>query len=684
MAIFNYNGVLAMEGRWLWENGIMSKKNYNVLTSVRKQITVLHRSSPGRPAIISYESLPYGIKEKVEQKLKESGDLPKTQAESSVIFFEQYIKPDTAAMLFFRQQEAEHKILPNKVTEYYNNAIILNAIQELLTRRIADRHARNKIGRKDAGLFTSILEDLKRLPTDKYPHTLPSSERNFRPRYKDYFSGTGRNYASLLHSNVGNQHARKVNKDVERLLLSLAIRSNNPYCEWVHNDYISFLYGDIELVDEKTGELFERENFRKENGEYITLSETTVWNYINAPRNRIVIDRVRMNHYKYRHLMRPHYERELPRYSLSKVSLDDRDLPRLLHNGKHVFAYYAYDVMSGALIGAAYSTKKDTQLFMNCLRDMYANLEEWGAGWPLEAEVEHHLTGQFVDNILYPGNLFAYVHYCAPTNSQEKYAEPMNRVKKYGSEKKRQDNIGRHYAKKLVNQTNGVRQYNDETAEYEYRLPRFTFEEIVSEDMKTIIEFNTQPYHGKKSRMEAFMENMNPEAVMDRRNICYWTGYSEKTTIRRNQYINLQYAKYWLPEVEVLKLLKPNDYEVTAYFMSGDDTAYIYQGERFICEVSKVEKFVNSQAEETEKDKAAMAEQSKYLSHYDKVVKEGVSELSNIRVLEKSKAMQKIEQEDAKNYTVKQDAIADKEIDIDDLIANYDSRQVQEIAIKAS
>jgi hypothetical protein len=511
------------------------------------------------------------------------------------------------------------------------------------------------------------------LPERKYPHTLPLSERNLRTRYNEYITVKGRNYESLLHSNIGNQHARVVNREIERLLLSLAIRSNNPYCEWIRSDYVSFVCGEFDLLDEKTGELFDREQFRKKNGEYILLSDTTVRNYINAPHNRIVIDRIRMNYYKYRHLMRPHYERSLPKYSLSKVSLDDRDLPRLLINGKHVYAYYAYDVMSGALLGASYSMKKDVNLFMDCLRNMYMTLNGLGVGWAMEAEVENHLTGQFSETLLSPGNLFGYVRYCAPMNSQEKYAEPMNRVKKYGSEKQRQSNVGRHYNRQLVNQTFGERYYNEDTDEYEYKLQRYSFEEIVKEDMQTIEDFNNQSFHGKKSRMEVFMENLNPSASMDKRNISYWLGRCEKTSIRRNQYINLCHSKYWLPSVEVLKQLKPNDYEVEAYFMEGDhESAYIYQGDRYVCEVKRMEKFVNSQAETTEKDKEAMTEQAKYLSNYDKVVKEGGEELSNIRIMEKSKEMKSLLESEAQTYIVEEKQ-SESATDVDKLIAEYDS-----------
>ncbi|MDR0606559.1 MAG: hypothetical protein LBG80_19995 [Bacteroidales bacterium] len=684
MVIFKHNGILAMEGKSLWEEGIVSYENYKQYVR-REKITVLQRGCRNRSSIISYETLPAMIKEKVDKKLRQDGELSGTRPSEAVTFFEQYIKSDASALTYYRRLEESHKISGEKVREYYMNAIVLNGVHELMTRRSADRKARNKTGRKVNGLFVSVMEDLKRLSREKYPHSLPLSVRNFRTIYKSYISEEGRNYGSLVHKNTGNQHARLVDEKIEQLILSLSIRGNNPYSKWVYEDYRDFIEGRFDLIDEKTGEVYDREIFRK-GKKYITLSETTVSNYLNKAENRIIIDKVRMNYHKYRHLVRPHVERSKPRYSLSKVSMDDRDLPRLLENGGHVYAYYAFDVMSGAIVGVSYGLSKNTKLFIECLRNMYERLEGYGVGWPLEAEVENQLTRQFCETLLSPGKLFSYVRYCIATNSQEKYAESMIRSKKYGIEKRRQKDVGRHYNKLIVNQTNGERYYNEESDLYEYKIKRYSYEEIVSEDLRTIEEFNKQEVDGKKTRMEIFLTNLNPEAKMDRRNIALWLGEKEKTTIRRNQYINLHYTKYWLPEVEVLELLKPNDYEVYAsYYSSESESAYLYQGNKYICEVKRMEKFVNSQAEWTEKDASSMEAQSKYMSHYDKRVKEQVSLLGNIIKQEKTETISKIEGEDISQYIVKETTKKQNEYeDIEQLISEYDSEEQRARAVMAS
>lgn len=52
------------------------------------------------------------------------------------------------------------------------------------------------------------------------------------------------------------------------------------------------------------------------------------------------------------HEQMPHVHRHSPEFSLSKVSFDDRDLPRKLKDTKaRPKAYYAYDVASQCVVG---------------------------------------------------------------------------------------------------------------------------------------------------------------------------------------------------------------------------------------------------------------------------------------------------------------------------------------------
>ena len=575
MVLFNYNGSLALEAKWLWENDVISCENYKVCV-YRKKITVLRRPAPGYSTLISYESLPYNIKTKTDEKLKELGELPNTnmitsqEKQTQTSFFEGYIKSDAAAMDFFGKQN----LTEEKKQEYYLNAQILNALRDLLIDRLNSRKAANQPTGKRSGLFTSVLNDLKKLDRKNYPHTLPLSLRNLKPKYEQYIN---QGYKCLLHGNSDNDNARKVTDKLEQLFLSIAAMHNNPYVLWVQQMYIEFLKGKKRIYNTDTGEIYNRDEFKDEKGDYLEVSDSTVRNYLNNPLNKAIIQKIRNSYHSFNHLYSPHTMRHAPEYSLSWISIDDRDLPRNLKGGGHVYAYYAFDVMSGALIGAAYSREKDTNLLLDCLRDMYRNLEKMGLSWPLGIETEHHLSSNLKDTIFKPGNLFSMVRYCAPTNSQEKHAEHRIRRKKYGFEKLNQENIGRHYARLEANKAHGERAYNEQTHEYEYKFKAYSFEQLVEEDMKANQLYNEslhpdQDNHAGETLIEALKNHVNLDAwEIDKKRIYYWLGNKTETTIRRNQYINLQYKKYWLSSPNILSKLKPNDYEVTACWMYDEN-----------------------------------------------------------------------------------------------------------------
>ena len=616
--LVSYSGRMGFEASFLWDNGLMSRSAYDKSVT-RKRIEVLHRSAPGIPAVVAYDTLPMNLKTKVDRVLANRGEAAVKEGAPKISVFESLIREDAAARSFYADyQLTDGRSLPAAVqTEYYNNAIVLNAVREMLTIRKGRRDACNISGNRKNGLFASVSADVNAVSRDRFPHTLPSNERRLRERYNAYFANGRPDYESLIHRNYCNQNSRKVTEAVKWMILSLYCQKNNPYADWVHAQYLQFLAAGIDVVDCRTGMIFDRRDFTDETGAPITISESTVWNIVNAPENRVLIDSIRMSYHKFGALSRPHHHRHNAMFSLSKVSLDDRDLPRKMHDGSRVKAYYSYDVCSGALIGAAYSRKKDTDLYIGCLRDMFRFLDRHGLGLPLEMEVENHLVNQFEDDLMRAGNLFPFVRWCAPTNSQEKHAEQFNRAKKYGYEKRYQDGIGRWYAKLAVNQTEGERFYIEA---YNNGLHR---------DQKT--------YPGK-TRMEVFLENLNPELKpMNRSLLLRYIGHHTSTTIQRNQYVQVQYADYQLEDLSMLKRLKPGNYSVEAYWLEDESgcigEVYLYQNGQYVGKAAQIATFTTAQAEWTEADTAAMTEQSKYISKFDKFVREGKDNIANIKVL---------------------------------------------------
>jgi len=101
--------------------------------------------------------------------------------------------------------------------------------------------------------------------------------------------------------------------------------------------------------------------------------------------------------------------------------------------------------------------------------------------------------------------------------------------------------------------------------------------------------------------------------------------------------VQVQYADYQLEDLSVLKRLKPGNYSVDAYWLDGADgtigEVYLYQGGQYVGRGAQIATFTTARAEWTEADTAAMTEQSKYITKFDKYVREGKANVANVEVL---------------------------------------------------
>jgi hypothetical protein len=639
-----------------WQMAGLSYKMYEN-DKQRDRLQTVKRGCNRRPVEIIWQSI---VDECRKATIK--GKLGDPERKCMVGTLERYIRENAEIKTFFTDYE-----LPDgqtlggkdykKAVEYYNNAIVLAAAGTMLKALKAEHRSKgNNIGI----IWPVVANAVNELDRDKYPHTLPAHERRLRERYAIYQS---EGPASLVHKSYGNNFARVVDERLERLILSIYCMTNKPYAAWVHEDYLAFIAGMIDIVDMRTGQLFDRtEFFNEKKGVYITISEATCWNYINNPKNRATVEAIRGTNHRYISEVRPHYHRHAAKWSLSKISLDDRDLPRRMHDGNRVKAYYAYDVCSGALIGAAYSVKKDTNLFIDCLRDMFRFIDLHGYGMPLEVEVEHHLVGQFKDDLMKAGVVFPFVRFCAPGNSQEKHAEQFNRRKKYGYEKRSQDGIGRFYSKLEANQTGGERVYDEDGNKYVIKEQTYSFEQLVADDRATIGAYNNglhrnQKVYKGKTRLEVLHGFLNPDlAAINRAVLMRYIGECTTTSIQRNMYCKVQYADYMLPSPEIIGRLAPNNYTVQAYYLpdvgGGIGSVFIYQNNEFIAECNRVETFTTTQAEWTDADTATMTEQAKYIAEFDKMVEGGkanIAHVKEIKNIEKYEAVEAVEVETDEN-----------------------------------
>ena len=630
MLHYHHNNILCIEAGWLYkEASVLTKHNYDRLLQ-RGAINVVRRGCKGTPALVEYESIPERFKNEIVKLL--GGDPYKKVKHTR---FEDNLMPDPSAAEFYRGYKLpDGRNLPeSNQQQYLAEAEILNALNRLVGSQTARRRA---LGGNNTGIWAKASELLQRIDKNRYPHNLPTNERRLKQKYNDFIKV---GYESLVSKKFGNDNSRKVNVKIERLLLSLYCLPNKPYANEVFEKYMQFLGGTIDVVDVKTGEIFEREDFY-EDGKPITISEATVWNYLNDPKNRVLVEKHRAGALEFSSIHRPHHHRHAPQFSLSKVSLDDRDLPRKMHDGKRVKAYYAYDVTSGCVIGASYSKTKDANLFIDCLRDMFRFIKNNALGMPMEVEVEHHLVNSYRDDMMKAGVLFPFVRWANPGNAQEKYAETMNRTKKYGYEKRYQEGIGRFYSKLEANRTHQDKVFdgNNDT----YKEKTYSFEQLVADDLEMIRLLNNDLHPNQKlykgmTRLQVLVYSKNPSCTEVPEYLLYkYIGIKTTTAIRRSQYVKVQYKNYQLPSPQTLSRLQPNNLTVDAYWLADDDNSiskvYLWQGDEYICECDVIVEYNRSKAESTEADAEAYNAQSKYVSEFDSMVKEGKNDFSKITI----------------------------------------------------
>ncbi|MFJ1429520.1 hypothetical protein ACILE2_01780 [Capnocytophaga canimorsus] len=631
------NNILSIPARLLYEDwGLMSYKTYNVYCTRGKLIRTKEGRGQGNEAWVSFHELPVvkgvDIKGFCIKMLGKPEDANIVQND-----LEPLLVPDLEAINFFAGHRKPNgkPLTIDQQREKATSAMILNAVETLLKGRGKSPHYKGK----KVQVWENISKAVNALNPERWRFDLPNNPRVLQRKFNQYKK---EGYFAFIHRGEGSVNAKIVTPVMERLFISICCLPNKPYISSVYTIYQQFLHGQKEIFDRSTGELFNVEDdFCDEFGNLIEVSESTVKNWLNKPENQLVIKKARNGDYDFSHKERPHVNRHAPLYSMSKISLDDRDiLHTKMPDGSKVMAYYAYDVMSTALIGIAHSKKKNTELFLDCFRNMFQFTTSYGLGTPMQIEVERHLTGEFVEGLLKADNVFPFVRFCNPTNSQEKYAETGIRLKKYGVEKNNHQNVGRHYSKRDANRVTQQKifdEYNDN-----YKEAKASYEQIVAMDLQEQIEYNNELHPDQerfkgKTRLQVFLENVNPNLPkLNKALLAQYIGFSTHTTIRRNQYVTVQYQKYQLPNPQIISLLE--SYEVQAFYFpssEGISEVYLYQNNQFLCECKQLKTFNRANAEWTETDKAIYQEQMSYIKGFDQFTKEKTAEkLSKIGIIE--------------------------------------------------
>lgn len=620
---------------------IMSIPNYKKLAAKEKINVVRSGRGLGGYVLVEIATMPLRFQERIKLKY---GDMKEDVIRN---WLGSHYHIDAKAREFYTRFRFDNgdALPPEHIQEYTVNASVIEAVMRATEDATFMRKAM-KAGPVNWGELAGAISYYQA----EFGHTLPVSSNRFKKRVND-FKANG--YESLISRKFMNQNRRKVTYDIERLLLSIDAQPEQPFNTTVWEQYNLFVQGELELYDPETGEVLNPADFTDKDGNPLVLSPATVANYLNNPKNKALRGKLHMSQWDFNNAYRPYHLRSIGEYSLSKVSLDDRDLPRPMKDGNRVKAYYAYDVVSGAVVGYAYNRYKTTELFLDCMRNMFQTLDRNGMYIPAELEVEHHLVSDFADGLMQAGTVFPLIRWCNPGNSREKRAEHKNREKKYGVEKRTQVGIGRWYAKLEANRPKEEKVYDEKNNTY--KVKTYSYEELVADDIRAIETFNAQPHPNQKrypgmSRWDVLCAHQNPNlAPWDKAVLYRFIGQHTETTIRQNTYCTVMYNQYGLPSPEIIEKLEPRNYKVDAYYLPDADgtinEVYIYQNGRYIATCKPVARYNENTAEQTEYDKAAYTEQSKYVAQFDKMMKDGKIKRVGILAKEEAKLITEVQAE---------------------------------------
>ena len=518
-------------------------------------------------------------------------------------FFTTYMRPDGTPLD------------PEKIKTYYATACVLNAIIKVYDARVAFR-ARVSQRTTNADL-DQIVGNAQAIDRQKWPFDLPESKR-VKEKINEY---RVKGPACLIKKYDGNQNRRKVHEGIEGLLISIYCMSNLPFGEWVYEDYNAFVEGKKDIIAQDTGEVLSPQDYYDATGYPVYLERSTVRHYFY--KNKALVDSLRKNRIDFITQNSPYNQRSRPDYSLSKISMDDRTLPRRTPEGDMVNVYFAVEVLSGAWIGSTHKRGALTvEDVWDCFRDTYRTLNHHNLVWPGECEVEHHLMGSIKDEL---EMMFMEVTFCAPGLSRSKRAEQGVRAKKYEDEKRHQTGIGRWYGK-------GPYKTKSANKDPEYKEERLPYTQLIAEDIESINRHNhamhpDQKRFAGKTRWQVLTENQNPGlAPAQAHLVMRYLGQKTDTSITNNTFLKVQYSNYTIENYGIIKRLKPNNYNVEARWLRNADGSideiYLYQDDKYIGKALKEPAYNEAKIERTEKDEEIRAQQARRQAKFHKAIKD--------------------------------------------------------------
>lgn len=365
--IERYNGHVGISGAWL--SGIFGYDNVAKYQQ-RGTIRSLRRGGNGRTALIDWQSMGTKMKAKVIDALGcDPAQMSRESLLRSILMKREQLLLDTQAYEYYSQVTGKdgHYLKPEKVTELWNGAKILDAIGELLEekRRAAEMgRLKMSVKREFEALANEIDQQLV-----EWPNSLPTSGDRLRKKFNEYQL---HGYEVLVHGLTGKESNHKarpveVNAVIEALVASGAKLND----------------AQVAKVAETLGVKIDRrrvQEIRKQNETMLSASREGKRTYANSIAMQV--------------------DRERPDMPMKMWSLDgwtaelyyqDRDA-RGVNYWHRLVVEMVVDVMNDYPIGYAIGEQEDAALITAALQNAVHHTREVLGGYyaPWQIQSDHY------------------------------------------------------------------------------------------------------------------------------------------------------------------------------------------------------------------------------------------------------------------------------------------------------
>lgn len=572
----------------------------------------------GRQLLVDFDSLPNNIKDQLKDPRRFRHIL------------EQFYSHDSEALAFYESYQFKDGtyLRDEHIERYTTNASVLKACGEL---KVAREQERLKKGASIRGVMDTIVADahsFNPILQDTYgiTHNLPANDRRFVDIFRRYFQ---EGYPSLISRKHKNDNAIKVTDFTTELLNSMfASDANKPTATEISRRYDAFISGYLEVINENTGELYDPKSFRK-------LSPSTINNYLRTWQHAVKTapartgDRqVLMARYK------PHHTMAQPQFAGSIISVDDRQPPFEYAQGKRMWWYNGIDLGSEAFTVWVWGRSKEG-IILDFYRQMVRNYSEWGLPLPAEIEAESSLNSSFTESFLKEGVMFDYVRIEA-NNARGKRIERYYGNLRYDIEKQHTGWLARPFAMSESNQAGPK------------KVPMVDYDALVEQCLRDIEQWNnTEHSHIKgKTRWEVFVENQHPDLKpINYKRILPMLGYKTETSVKagiiklqRGEYLMGDNAEIYFGEKLISLMKQIEGTKVDVYWLDGNDgqvlRAFVYQGDRYICEAISKPTYNRARIEQTPADLNNREAMSKYVATIEAYMRNGAKTIDKVTIID--------------------------------------------------